>query len=250
MTLKFLLKFKSLAFLAAASAAVLVSISPAMADGITFAQFTQATGTNQWTISASGNTITVSAAGPVNFSFLGVPGAPTGPLSANFALTATSTTSGTTNGNAYSEAGFSGSFSFTDTALPAGQQDLLSGNFQFVLTGAQLNESIGGSGGGFGASDTATDLQEVVLMSSFIPSFAGQTEETSTFTFSSLVPSDFTAGGPNDLPTGGPYTAAAAGTFSSNPGFLTTPEPATFSLISGGLLLGLGFLRPRKLPHA
>jgi hypothetical protein len=232
---KFLFQLRTLGLLAAAVSEIRLSTSLARADGYTFAQYSQATGNNQWTISASGNTTKISAAGSVFFSFLEVPGAPAGPQFANFALSETSTTSGTTDGNAYSEAGFSGAFSFTDTALPAGEQNLLSGIFQFDLTGAQLNESIGGSGGGFGASDTSTDLQEVVMSSCFISSFAGQTEETATFSFSSLVPSNFTAGGP--------YSAAAVGTFSSNPGFVT-PEPTTFSLIGcGALLLGLGSLR-------
>jgi hypothetical protein len=138
-------------------------------------------------------------------------------LAATFALSATSSTTGTTNGSAYSEAGFSGTFSFTDNALPAGQRNLLSGTLQIVDTGAQFNESIGGTGGDFAASATAIDLNQLVMTSSYI-NFAGQTAQTSTFTLSSLNPS-FTAGGTPDLPTGGPYTAAGVGTFSSQPGF-------------------------------
>ena len=246
MALRSIARIRSLRFLAATAAFAVIGISPAMADGITFAQYIQSSSGNQWTISVSGDTVSVVATGTVYFSFLAVPGAPSGPLLANFLLSATSTTPGTTNGNAYSEPGFSGTFSFTDTSLPAGQQNLLSGIFQFAPTGAQLNESLGGSGGGFGGSDTATDLAEVVMMSSYIPTFAGQTEETSTFTFSSLVPSNFQAGGTPDLPlvTGGPYGAAAVGTFSSNPGFV--PEPDTTVLIGGGLL-SLGLLGRKRI---
>jgi hypothetical protein len=205
--------------------ALLLAASPASAAGGTFAQYNQVDGTiQQWTISVV-TTATVAcpmppctvvtAKGLVNFTFSGVPGAPSGPQVANFLLSAISTTGGTTNGLAYSEAGFSGTFSFTDTSLPAGQQNLLSGTFQIEQTGAQLNESIGGTGGGFGASDTPTDPNELVMTSSYID-FTGQTDQTATFTLSSLIPS-FSAGGTPDLPTGGPYFAAGAGTFSSNP---------------------------------
>lgn len=226
-------------------AAVLLTAGSASAAGITFAQYNQTDGgAQQWTITDStGSTTTVSASGTVDFTFSGVPGAPIGPQVANFLLSATSTTAGTTSGNAYSEAGFSGTFSFIDMSLPAGYQNLLSGIFQFSSTGAQLNESIGGTGGGFAASDTAINLNQVVMTSSYID-FTGQTLQTSTFTLSSLAPA-FTAGGTPDMPTGGPYAAAGVGTFSSNPGFALAPEPGTFFLICAGLA-GLGLVRHKK----
>jgi hypothetical protein len=235
----------SIRFAACGAAAIIVAAtaSPAHAAGVTFAQYNQVNGgAQQWSISATSTTTTVSASGTVDFTFSGVPGAPVGPQVASFLLSAMSTTPGTTTGNAYSEAGFSGSFSFIDTALPAGMQNLLSGIFQFVDTGAQLNESMGGTGGGFGASDTAINLNEVVMTSSYI-NFIGQTLQTSTFTLSSLIPA-FSAGGVNDLPTAGPYAAAGVGTFSSNPGF--APEPGSIFLIGGGLI-GLGVLSRKKL---
>jgi hypothetical protein len=216
--------------------------SPAQATGITFAQYNQDNGnTQQWTISVSGSTTTISATGTADFKFSGVPGAPTGDILSNFLLSATSTAVGTTTGNAYSLAGFSGMFSFTDPLLPVGQRDLLTGVFQVVSTGAQFNESMGGTGGGFGASDTLSNPNEVVMTSDYI-NFVGQTLQTSTFTLSSLAPA-FAAGGTNDLPTGGPYQAAGAGSFSSNPGF--APEPGSMFLIGGGLL-GLVVLGRRK----
>jgi len=228
---------------AALFAATILTVSSASAAGITFGQYTQVSGgAQQWTISDStGTTTIISASGTVDFTFSGVPGSPIGPQVADFLLSATSTTTGTTNVNAYSEAGFSGTFSFTDTSLPAGYQNLLSGTFQSYGTGAQLNESVGGTGGGFGASDTAINLNEVVMTSSYID-FTNQTLQTSTFTLSSLSPS-FTAGGTADMPTGGPYGAAGVGTFSSNPGFV--PEPGTFCLIGAGLA-GFGLVRRRK----
>jgi hypothetical protein len=237
--------------LAALFAGVLLAASPASAANVTFAQYNQVDGAaQQWAISVvttdigactSPPCVEVTASGTVNFTFSGVPGAPSGPQVANFLLTTISTTGGTTNVNAYSEAGFSGTFSFLDPSLPAGDQNLLSGTFQFNLTGAQLNESIGGSGGGFGGSDTPTDLNELVMTSSYID-FTGQTDQTATFTLSSLIPS-FSAGGTPDLPTNGPYAAAGDGTFSSNPGF--APEPRTLFLTGLGLV-GLGLLKLRK----
>jgi len=229
--------------LAALAAGVFLAAVPASAADVTFAQYNQVNGnTQQWAIGVSGGTVTVSASGTVDFTFSGVPGAPAGPQVANFLLSATSTTAGTTDGNAYSEAGFSGTFSFIDTSLPASQQNLLSGIFQFENTGAQLNESLGGAGGGFGASDTLSNPNQLVMTSSFI-NFIGQIDQTSTFTLSSLIP-PFSAGGTSDLPTNGPYAAAGVGTFSSNPGF-ATPEPGTIFLIGVGLV-GVGVLRRRK----
>jgi hypothetical protein len=222
--------------------ALTLTALPAQAVGVTFAQYTQENGADQqWTISVSGSQTTVSATGTADFKFSGMQGAPGGDLPANFLLSATSATAGTTTGNAYSLAGFSGMFSFTGVSLPSGQQTLLSGVFQFANTGAQLNESVGGTGGGFGASDTIGNPNMIVMTSDYID-FSGQTLQTSTFTLSSLSRS-FSAGGTNDLPTGGPYQAAGAGTFSSSPGF--APEPGSMFLIGGGML-GLGMVRRRK----
>jgi hypothetical protein len=123
-----------------------------------------------------------------------------------------------------------------------GLQNLLSGTFQFINNGAQLNESIGGAGGGFGASDTAVNLHEVVMTSPYI-NFIGQTLQTSTVPMSSLIPA-FTAGGTPDFPTNGPYTSGGVGTFSSNPDF--APEPGTSLLIAGGLM-GIGVVRRKKI---
>lgn len=236
MTKKALLHLRALGFLTAAFAGAMLSTSPAMASPVTFAQYIEQNGADQqWVISSTGLSTTITASGSVYFTFSNVAGAPSGPLPATLTLSAVSTTPGTTTGNAFSEAGFSGTFSFIDTALPVGMQNLLSGTFQVELTGAQFNESLGGTGGGFGASDTAIDLSEVVFTSSYL-NFIGQTLQTSTFTDSSLIPA-FTAGGTPDFPTGGPYTASGVGTFSSQPGFATVPEPATFSMIGCGLLM-------------
>lgn len=250
MPTKLSVQFGSITSMAAMALLAIAATGSAIADPITFAQYDQTSGsTQQWKISVTGDTTKITASGTVDFSFDGIAGAPVGPQVANFKLSATSTTDGTTDGLAFSEAGFSGTFSFIDSSLPTADRNLLSGTFQFVDTGAQLNESIGGTGGGFGASDTAVDLQELVMTSAYIPTFAGQTDETSTFTLSSLIPG-FTAGGTADRPTNGPYTASGVGTFSSeaepdNSG-PAVPEPATFSMIAGGLLLGAGLVRRNK----
>jgi hypothetical protein len=91
---------------------------------------------------------------------------------------------------------------------------------------------------GRGASDTAIDLNQLVMISSYID-FTGQTLQTGTFTLSSLAPS-LSAGGTPNLTTGGPYSAAGVGTFSSSQGLV--PEPGTFILISAGLV-GVELLR-------
>jgi hypothetical protein len=227
----------------------------ASAASVTFAQTQQSGSTNQWSVTESngGSTVTVAASGQIYFTFL-TAGTPYGtvPQLATFSLSATSTTPGNCGascgaGDTYSEQGYSGGFTSTDVADGT---NLLSGIFSTVAgseatTGAQFSSSMGGSGGSFNASATAGNLNQLVLSSTYL-SFTNQTMENASFALSSLQPNfavgTVTAG--KAYPSGN-FVASGTGTFSSDPGPLVTPEPATLGLIGAGLV-GLSLLRRRK----
>lgn len=230
--------------LAAIAGLAIIAVSPAMASPITFAQYLQLGSGQQWTISASGGTTTITASGLDLFVFQ-VPttlgGVGTTEL-ATFTLTATSSSTGDCDisgcgSGGYTQPGFIGSFSFIDTNLPVGHQNLLSGTFSTI--GAQLSSTIGGSGAGFDGTTTLAYPLQLVFTSDYL-NFSGAILEDASFSLSSLTPK-FAVDAQTFKPTGR-YTAAGAGTFSYDQ---NTPEPATLSLI-GGALLGLGMLR-RKL---
>src|ERR1700691_232010 len=95
-------KFRSLQALALTGTMAIIAASPSMASPITFAQFVETDGGQDWSISesttGSTTTTTVSETGTVYFSFQGTPSAaqPFGglPQLANFTLSATSTSLG------------------------------------------------------------------------------------------------------------------------------------------------------------
>jgi hypothetical protein len=188
------------------------------------------------------------------------------PEAATFSLTATSTSIGDCgancgSGDSLTQFGYSGTFSFVETAADSNPgANLLSGTFAVTgspaTTGAQFTGNIGSTSGSFTGSATAGNLNQLVLASAFL-NFAGQTQETASFSLSSLIPNfDSSCGlggcGSNTTayPAAGTFNAAGAGTFSSNPGPAAAPEPATFSLIGGALLLGLGAFRRKRFFRA
>ncbi len=239
-------RFSSLESLAAIAVWAMLSASPAAAGVVTFASFTEVTSSvDQWVIgtSVSGpvTTTTINASGLVDFSFSG-PG--------DFTLNAVSTTAGTTTGSNYEQGGYSGSFSILESAGdPNPGANLLSGVFQVIGTGAQITSTINGSGGSFDASATTSDLSQLVMTSSFV-GLAGQTYEDSSWALSSLAPIFAVGGVTAGYPSAGPFDASGVGTFASNPGASAIPEPATFSLIGGALLLALGVFRRKRFFRA
>ena len=249
-------KTGSLTALAVVTITGTILAGSASAAPVTFAQYTQTNGAiQQWTVSNSGTTTTVSATGAVQFTLSGVSGLPfaQGPRAATFTLSATSGQIGNCGvacgpGDSYVEPGYSGMFSFIDTILGT---NLLSGTFAVTgspaTTGAQFSSSIGSTGGSFNGSSTAGNLQQLVLTSSYL-NFVGQTQEDASFSLSSLIP-NFNVGTvtSGQAYVNGTFHAAGSGTFSSNPGPVSaTPEPATFALIGSGFV-ALGLLRRKKV---
>ena len=233
-----------------------MSIVPAMAASVTFAQYVQSNGAlQQWSVTtAGGTTTTVSASGAVSFTFSGVLGLPfAGARNATFTLNATSSQAGNCGvacgpGDSFVQPGYSGTFSFIDTLLGT---NLLSGTFAVTgspsTTGAQFSSAIGSSGGSFNASATAGNLNQLIMTSAYL-NLAGQVQENASWSLSSLIPNfatgTVTAG--RAFPSAGPFNAAGSGTFSSDPGPTATPEPASMALIGGGLL-AMGLLRRKML---
>ena len=127
MKIRFPTRFSSARFLAAAFALAILTVSTAAATPVTFAQYFQQNGAQQdWAVTTSGITTTVSASGAVFFLFSGVSGLPfSGPESATLTLSATSSQVGNCGvscgaGDSFVQPGYTGTFSFIDTGSDPG----------------------------------------------------------------------------------------------------------------------------------
>jgi PEP-CTERM motif len=251
MNMRFLDGFGRVGSIAAALTLTAVAVTPMMASPVTFGQYVQTNGAvQQWTISNSGTTTTITAGGSVQFLFSGVSGLPfSGFRDATFTLSATSGQIGNcaincANTDPYTQQGYVGTFSIIDTLLST---NLLSGTFAVSATpatsGAKIGSTIGSSGAQFVGSETALNPLQLVLTSAYI-NFTGQTLEDASWSLSSLVPS-FAVGSivASQAYPSGSFNASGTGTFSAQAA--PAPEPATFGLM-GGALLGLGLLRRKK----
>jgi hypothetical protein len=240
----------------------MLAVHPAMAIPVTFAQYFQNNGALQeWTISQSGNTTTIFSTGSVSVLFSGVPGLPfSGPENAIFTFSATSTQLGNcgvacANNDTFTQQGYSGTFSFIDNGGGIAQgTDLLSGVFNTGAipssSGASLGSTIGQTGASIrGSSDPSTPNQ-LILYSAYLD-FAGQVQETASFSLSSLIPNFAVGTVVNDqADPSGSFNASGSGTFSANPGPALSPEPASTLLIGGGLCVLAFGLRKRKFKIA
>ncbi len=249
--------FRSLRALAPAFALALLCGAPARAAGpITFAQYFETGGTQQWSMSESSATgpTTITASGTVFFLFSNTPTAYNGDVElADFTFTATSNITGDcgvacANGDSYAQEGYNGSFSFTDVGGPLNGVVLLGGTFSTASgqNGATFSSNIGSSQAGIGDSATAAAPTQLTF-SSGVPGldFSTQVELDAAWSLSSFNPS-FAVGTVTSgtaYPSG-TYSAAGTGTFATQPGFL--PEPGTLPMTLIGIgLCGIAFLSRR-----
>jgi hypothetical protein len=90
-----------------------------MGSSVTFVQYPQTNGAQQqWTISSTGSSVSITATGAAFFQFAGVSGLPfAGPEAAAFSFTASSTQTGNCAvacgpGDSFVQPGYTGTFSF------------------------------------------------------------------------------------------------------------------------------------------
>jgi hypothetical protein len=209
-------------------------------------------------------TVTISsiAGAQDNFEFL-VAGTPFGvaqAVTANFFMSAITTSSGACgsvgcpSGDSFTEQGFMGNFSYIVASGVYAGRNLLSGTLSTNATpansGGKFSRTIGSSGGSFNASQSATNLNGILLTSDFLD-FSPVTLENGSWALSLLTPNfqvNSTATTSSFPLTAQNFAASAAATFSSQPAptGVTTPEPATMGLI-GSSLIGMFLIRRKRL---
>lgn len=247
-------------FLVRCATYVLIFVSCAAANSVTFAQFTDLGSQNFFlTNNDTAGTQTLSATDAVSFTYSNVPGLPfalQGPLAATLTLSATSNQNvglTTISGAQYAYiGGFSGSFQFTlQGSGYQGNTDLLSGTFhgQSVLLGVE-----GGQSASFSDSTSSSNTSEVNFISNIV-TFVPQ-QENFSFSLSSIFDTQqhdagFNVGGPGNTDVDN-FNASSAGTFASDPApvFAAEGAPFEYAAMGLGLLLLVAFLRKRAAQSA
>jgi hypothetical protein len=265
-------RFRFLSTVVCGLAVAVIAVAPAMANTITFAQYSDISPGQDWSIVTSGSgcntpanpcstTISV-AANPDNSLFIFVPGSGLGtvPVLANFTFSATSTDTlgncgvACANGDSYTQGGYNGTFSYVGAAGSAyAGVTLLSATFTGAIFGATVDK---GTGGVSYSGSIALNPGNLTMFSQVLNfSSPPQTEEDASWTFSSVNPL-FTVGTVNGsdqaYPSATTFNATGAGTFATQPGFVAEPDSLALTSLGFGLC-GLAFVLRRfrsKLPLA
>jgi hypothetical protein len=244
-------------------AVAVMAVAPAMANTITFAQYSDVSAGQDWNVVTSGagcntpaipcsTTISVTSSG-FNSLFIFVPGSGLGTVAvpADFTFTATSTdTPGNcgvacASSDSFTQGGYTGSFSYVGLGPYAGLT-LLSATFMNATLG---NVNIGEGTGGVSYSGSLILNPGNLTMSSQVLNFTAlpQTEEDASWTFSSVNPL-FSVGTVSASDQAylsvGTFKATASGTFATQPGFIAEPDSLTLTSFGFGLC-GLAFVLRR-----
>jgi hypothetical protein len=242
--------------------ALAVTVAPVLATPIIFAGYVPTSGPagalnfslTSTALNGNLNTFRVDISDTEQVSFfynVGGTGFGFGSQAATLTLNATSTASGNcpsgdgrcdTLGAIYTESGFAGSFSF----ISLSGHNLLSGTFD-VSPGAQFASATGALSGTLEATANSSNPNQLVFTSEFL-NFADALDRDAKFSLASFSQAfsliNNSAQGLNLSPAS--FTAFASGNFSVDTG---VPEPTSFALLAGGLLVLCLWQRKRRLLH-